>query len=196
MMRFMTDTARNIALTKAGFATCVSQGKPPFDTLNFEHFRGVFCTIDDIVSGSIPRWNVYCPEWDVLLAEINAVVPARQVRLIFDRIRDVFVMALQIFSICTIRVYEAAIINEPADQRKRVVPIKKIVTEAFRQPGLATFAQLAEKCSLPHRRWGTRGAESHEEVPRTVSSIGSLGQLWDDLEILTAARNGCFQNHQ
>lgn len=43
-------TKKNIALPKAKFGELVEAAKPPFDTLNFEGFRNLFCEIEELRS--------------------------------------------------------------------------------------------------------------------------------------------------
>ncbi len=176
--------SQNIALSKIDFAEYVAKAVVPFDGFRFDEFGAIFSIVKSIITASAPRTRIYCPDLHQFLDEVDLLEPQDRFPLVFRRICDLLTLALQIFTITTVRVYEDVIVNEPHDVRKRVTPIKKIVTESYRRPTLDTQAQLAEKCFylIDGKAPGTLVAMK-ECLGQTITT-GPLGQLWDDLETL------------
>lgn len=174
----------NIALSKTDFAENVTQAIPPFDNLNFQEFNRIFAIVQQIIQCAVPEHNIYHPDLSELPIETKILEPAEQFPFVFRRICDILSLALQIFSITTIRVYEEAIINEPVAYRKRVTPIKKIVTEAFRKPGLGILTQLAQKCYYLTDDEAPIELRVMKDCLGQTLVLGYLGQMWDDLETL------------
>ena len=65
---------------------------------------------------------------------------------IFESIINLLEMTLSIFIVCTLRIYENEILNEPETYKKKTKYIKKIIREKFKSPSLGTLLDLARNC--------------------------------------------------
>ncbi len=174
----------NIALSKSDFAEYISQGIPPFDNLNFTEFNEILRIILEIIEASQTKHDFFYPNLEDFFISLETEEKTKQFSNVFRQIKNVIVLALQIFIISTIRVYEEQIINEPFNYKKKVVPIKKIITESFRQPSLNTLRQLAEKCYYLIDDNAPTTLLKIKECLNSTIVLDEIGQLWDDLETL------------
>ncbi len=174
----------NLALSKASFASLIQTKTPPFDDFDFKEFAPLFELISRIIEESIPPTNIYFRNLDEFFEEIQILDGSEQFLYVFEMIKNVISLGLQLFIIATIRSYEDEIINEPENYRKKVVQVKKIITEAFRKPSLITLTGLAEKCYF---LVDSRAPDSLKDMKESLAQniqLGDIGHLLDDLEVL------------
>jgi hypothetical protein len=174
----------NIALSKSDFAEYVSQGIEPFHDLDFLEFASVFEIIELIVKTAYSKHSAYLPNIDQFISQLESMESVEQYASILKMVDNTISLALEIFIITTIRVYENQIINEPADFHRRATPIKKILTEAFRKPSLRTLQQLSEKCIYLIDDKTSPALIGMKETLLSTFMLGEVGQFWEDLETL------------
>lgn len=175
---------RNVALRKTEFAEYISRRTPPFDNVRLDEFHKIIERIKQIIHDTQPEHNVYHSTLDDFFRRVEASAPATQFLLVFRQITNIMALALQLFIITTIRIYENQIINEPQTHRKKVVPIKKIISEAFRKPSLNTLRELAEKCFYLVEANAPETLLAMKECLGATVQLEHIGQFWDDLETL------------
>lgn len=175
---------QNIALSKTDFAKYIYEGKPPFDKFNFSEFSRVLDIVERIIQVSKPNQYIYFPDPEIFFLRIGKKSSEQQFHSLFNLITDVISIGLEIFIISTIRIYESEIINEPTNYKKKVIPIKRIVTEAFRKPSLNTLQELALKCYYLIDDKAPDVLCDMKEALNSYVQLGEIGQFWDDLETI------------
>jgi hypothetical protein len=175
---------RNIALSKSDFAEQVVGAVPPFDDISFEKFRSIFDIIEQIVWLTTPRRNLYYPDWTSTFSADDARETPDQFGFVLNSIANVISLALEIYIAAIFAVYRTEIVDEPEAYRKRVLPIKEIITERSRRPRLATLATLASRCSRLVNHRSPQALLAMRSCLEQTVPLTHLGQIWDDLETL------------
>lgn len=180
----------NVALSKANFADYISSDSPPFDCFDFSEFRSIFNILAQIVRDSTPIRSVYIPDFEVLFDQLTTKPPEQRLSVLFNTIKRLMALAMQVFIISTIRVYENAIINEPPEYRKKVRPIVAVLKEKFFTATLKTCYLLAEKCFYIVDTTAPPSLIQMKHCLEEDFLLDSLGQVLDDLNIIFPPRPG------
>jgi hypothetical protein len=107
------------------------------------------------------------------------------------------VLGMQTFAISTIRVYEEAIINEPPEYRRKVIPIKSVLKENFFSPSFKSFCLLAEKCFYLVDETAPKSLQEMKLCFDKTFELGPIGQVLDELELLFPPAQGvAIQTHK
>lgn len=130
-----------------------------------------------------PKTNICLPDLRELFNNLQSEKPlSQQFSYIFETLVKVLEMTLQLFIVSTVRSYERVIVDEPPEYLKKVKPIKRIISDKFTNPSLATLCELAEKC------YYLVDAKAPDELQRMKGclgnsfTLGAIGKLLDDLE--------------
>ena len=187
------SNGNNIALSKSDFATYVADGVAPFQDLNFQNFIKIFNIIQEIIEQTRPRHNIFLPDYEPFFSDLEAKDLNTQFLKTFNLFVDTVSLALYLFSISTIRYYEDIIVNEPEILIKKVIPIKKIVTDAFREPSLNTLTELAKKCFFLVDDNAPPGLIEMKKCLAQNIVLEEIGQMLDDLDQLFPKQHGEYR---
>jgi hypothetical protein len=103
------------------------------------------------------KTNVCLPDLREFFANLQAEKPlSDQFSCILDTLVKIIEMTLHLFVASTVRSYERAIVDEPTEYLKKVMPIKRIISERFTNPSLATLSRLASRCHPSRHRGKSR----------------------------------------
>lgn len=181
----------NIALTKAAFADYVANSEPPFDSLNFEPFQWIIDVIETINSVSKPKVSVYYPEIDEIMFAIDNLPHEEQAFKLAETIYAISYLALEIFCIVAIRCYENQITSGLSKKYvSRAKPIKKALSENFTYPNLQNVIELARVCFHLVDSKAPQNLLKMKEDLEKIESLGDIGPLLDDFEILFPPKFG------
>jgi RNA-directed DNA polymerase len=182
--------SKNIALSKSDFAEYILKGEQPFDVFQFDAFENIFALLDNILEQSSEKHNPYYPDLVNFLSEISSLDKISQFLSTFNLFNDITALGLQIFIISTIRFYESQIINEHIAYKKKVMPIRTIITESFRQPSLSVLSDLATKCYyLVDGKAPSKLQEMKKALNSTIT-LDNIGKMLDDFDILFPKEHG------
>ncbi len=130
---------------------------------------------------AIPR-NIFFSSVGEFESYLELLAPREQFSLIYSRITSTIIMALQIFIVSTVRIYQNEIINESEPYIKKVGPIKNYISEAFRNPSLITLVSLAQKCTYLIDAKAPEPLVLMKRCLLATIELNDIGQVWDDLE--------------
>lgn len=136
---------------------------------------------EDMVPKSVQH-NMYFSNPDEFTNLVESASHAERLIMVFHRIVNTIELALRIFIISTIRIYESEIINEPESYRKKVVPIKNIIAQSFREPSFKIILALAEKCFYLIDSKAPEALTQMKHCLAKTIELGPIGQFWEDLE--------------
>lgn len=186
----------NIALSKSDFANNIYHGLEPFHNLDFHEFKPIFEIVEKIILENSRRVNLFYPDLDKHFEEIKNEDTAAQCETILKTFSNVTSLALQIFIISVVRFYETQIINEQNEYKKKVTPIKSIITDAFRQPTLKVLSELALKCYyLVDSIAPAKLRQIRDSLNNTIL-LDDIGRMWDDLDVLFPLEHGTQKQRQ
>lgn len=175
-----------IALSKSKFADYVLNDVDPFNKFNFEQFRTIFEIIDTIVATTRPTVNVFVPDLELFFQGLQSrASPTRQFITVLESVNHLFSMTLQLFIVFTLRLYERVILEEPQDYRKKVGPIKKLISEKYTNPSLVTIHALARHCYHLIDENAPETLRNFKACLASTFTLGPVGHFLDDLETLT-----------
>ncbi len=183
-------TDANIALSKAEFANAIFLGNEPFDCIDFSEFRLIFDILADIVKATRPTNTVYLPDLDSLFASIENFSASDQLYVLYHLILGISTLSLQVFAICTIRVYEDAFIHNEPQSTKKLKDIQRILRDSFYSPSLITLRNLAEKCYHLVKDSAPAPLVSMKACLHETFVLGPLGQVLEDLENIYPPKPG------
>lgn len=103
---------QNVALTKANFAEAIAHNDAPFSSFNASVFEPVFDVLIQILRATRPENTVYIPDLNFYFKSLSKSSDQGQLCILNNAFFQTIWMALQLFSIATIRVYEQQIMNE------------------------------------------------------------------------------------
>jgi len=174
---------KNIALSKSNFANYIYNDISPFSNFNFEEFRKIFDIVVRIIQDTTPKINVYFSDVDEFFKKLkDEKLPSQQLSEILDNILNLLKITLYLFIVTTIRYYEDAIIEEPRKYKKKVRPIKKIITENFREPSLLKIRSLAEKCYYLVDQQAPKQLLNMKECLVKSDALGTIAQILNDVQ--------------
>ena len=180
----------NIALSKTDFADRVLTAEPPFDQVNLEPFRLIFESIERICNESRSKYNPYYPNLEDFFTKIETQDRTIQFFQAFEMFGNITRLGLYLFIASTIRAYEEEIINEKVEYKKKVTPIKTIITDAFRQPSLFSLVDLAQKCYYLIDEKAPKKLRQIKDTLNSTIQLLDIGSMWDDLDILFPQQYG------
>jgi len=132
---------------------------------------------------SQPETNICLPDLRELFNNLQSEKSlSQQFSYIFETLVKVLEMTLQLFVASTVRSYERAIVDDPPEYLKKVRPIKRIISERFTNPSLATLSRLASKCYYLIDEKAPDELQGMKEALDNTFRLGAIGQLLDDLE--------------
>ncbi|MEW5985300.1 MAG: NB-ARC domain-containing protein [Chloroflexota bacterium] len=184
------DADSNIALSKAQFAKYVTEDIAPFDCFDFTEFRPIFHILAEIVRATRHDRSVYLPDFEHLFESLEGELPSYQLSTLFDRLRRLIALGMQVFIISTVRFYEDAIVNESAEGRKKVKTIKTLLRERFFSPSFHTLHELTEKCFHLVDATAPASLQAMKQCLDEVFILEAIGQMLDDLERLFPPKQG------
>ena len=130
-----------------------------------------------------PKTNICLPDLRELFSNFQSEKSlSQQFSYILEILVKVLEMTLQLFIASTVRSYERAIVDEPTEYLKKVKPIKKIISERFTNPSLATLSRLASKCYYLVDEKAPDELQTMKEALDNTFRLEAIGQLLDDLE--------------
>ncbi len=182
--------SNNISLTKSDFADLILNAVKPFDNLDFSAFDKIIEVISTILSITRPSVYIYYPKIEDAFEGFNARSITEELTAIVKMIYEITYLALELFSITTIRVYEDAIVSEPEPYRKKARPIKTILSGKFTTPSLQNIIELAKSCfyiidhNAPSELLEMK-ASLEEIIP-----LGDIGHFLDDLQRVYPPESG------
>lgn len=174
----------NIALPKADFADYVYNDVSPFHHFDMHEFKAIFELIETILEKAEPKINLGLPDLDEFFKAAEQMRPPEQLSGILETMTNILELALEVFIVCTIRVYENLIINPPTELSKKTKGITKLLLEKYRFPSLSTVHELARHCyylidsGAPDELLAMKDCLSKRFI------LGDLGNCFDDLEII------------
>lgn len=180
----------NIALSKSEFAENIYQGHQPFHNVDFNEFEPIFRVVEKIILENSRKANPYYLDPDKYFEKIANEDISVQCASIANAFNNITSLALQIFIISVVRFYEAQIVNEHNEYKKKVSPIKSIITDAFRQPTLKTLTELALKCYYLVDTIAPAKLRFMKDSLNNTVLLGNIGQMLDDLDILNPQEHG------
>jgi hypothetical protein len=179
------ENDQNIALSKADFAESIINGTPPFNNVSFEPFLPLFNIIQEIIQKSEEKVNIFTGGMDYFFKRtIEVPFSSSTVKTLYDDlIKSMKLMSL-IFIALSIKSYELTLDNRKPNTKDKIEPIKKVISEGFREPSLIALQKLTRLCYyLPIEYYS-------EEIDHIKSSffeqitLSSIGKVLDYLEIL------------
>lgn len=181
---------RSIALTKARFAEYLAEGAKPFDSVDYTAFDSIFEILRDIGRAVWQNRSICLPNLDQLMDELKDKPQGQQIGRIFDYSKRLICLALELFMISTIRFYETAIINEPPEYKKKVRPVRLLLSNEFVNPSFHTIVDMAKKCF--HLVDSTAPATLRKMKMKLDEDflLSHAGQAIDDLETLFPPKRG------
>jgi DNA polymerase III delta prime subunit len=173
-----------LAMSKSEFANLVSDKKEPFDSPDFSAFLLIFQSIEEIINSAQQNSSMFFPDLPRLFDSITKLEKSKQFNLLFQTLKDLISVALQLFSISVIRCYEQEIITDSINFRKRVIPLKNILNESFRKPNISILLELAEKCFYLAAADAPPKLNEMKNCLASVVVLEALGDMIDHLELL------------
>ncbi len=181
----------NIALTKGAFAEYVMNNTPPFDDLKFESFQTIIDILETIKSVSRPKTSVYFPSPEEIFQTIAGLPTETKAARIAKTIYDISYMALEIFSIVSIRCYESQITTGlPEKYAKKARSIKTVLSENFTFPNLKSFVELGRVCYHIVDRDAPQKLLDMKADMEKAEALGEIGNFLEDLQSLIPPKPG------
>lgn len=180
----------NVALSKADFADNIYKAIQPFHNFDFKEFEPVFENVEKIILENSRKTNPFYLEIQNYLDKIENEDVSLQCASIVNTFNNITSLALQIFIISVVRFYETQIINEHSEYKRKVAPIKNIITDSFRQPTLKTLTDLAVKCYHLVDSTAPTTLRLMKDSLNASILLGSIGQMWDELDVLFPQEHG------
>jgi len=178
------EFSKNVALTKSDFADAIANDIKPFSSFDFSAFDNILEIFSAIISITKPSSYVYFPDLDNLINNISKKHKQDQLLIAAKAIYDLCFLALEIFCITAIRVYEDEIVNEPEQYRKKVHPIKIALSERLTTASFQNLYELTKACF--HIVDAKAPAELIKMKDALVKSdvLGEVGEFLDNLQEL------------
>ena len=107
---------------------------------------------------------------------------SEQLSVIYSQIEHTIHLALRIFIVIAIRVYEYEIVNETQAYIKKTRPIIDILNHSFRHPSYETIRNLAEKCFYLVDSQAPNELIAMKDCLDKTIILQELGVFWNDLE--------------
>ncbi len=176
---------QNIALSKSDFANNIYTESEPFDKITFQTFLPIFEVVEKIAKETKSEIDLFFDGKELyaqkLLSLENSI---QQLKSIYQEIIKLCKMSCLIFVAATVRYYEEIIIQDLNEYRKRIKPIRQIISEYFREPSLVTIHKIARAC------YYLTDDEAPIELQKIKSCFGeqialdNIGRMLDDLDEL------------
>lgn len=184
------EYSKNIALSKADFAQNIWREIGQFALFDFNHFKQITDVIQLIIEISRPRANICYPHLESWFEVVQKQDKVHQLYSVLQLMKNIITMTMQIFTAITIGFYENEITKEPDEYRRKVKPIKKILSEGYKAPSPSRIYELAERC---YYLIDSKAPEFLVELKLQLDEVfilDAVGQMLDDLDILFPPRRG------
>lgn len=171
----------SIALSKSDFVDSIYNDIPSFCQFDFEEFGKIFDIVQTIIQVAKPKINMYFPDFDEFLDNLQEEPLSRQLGDIFECMINILELTSQIFIVATIRCYEDIIVEEPVKYLKKARDIKRTITRKFANPSLATLYELTRHCFHLVDDEAPEELLDMRDCLEDRIALGAIEYLFDDL---------------
>jgi hypothetical protein len=171
---------KNVALSKAEFASLIANGSGAFESVDFQQFKKVFSIVEQIARPN--SIDLLFGGMDDLITQISQLSKPEKLATIVEAAIRICKLSSILFAGLTIRFYDPASEEKFGIDQKKLRPIRQTVIENFATPSLSTLVRTARSCyhliddRAPDQLQNLRGMMAENPV------LDSIGDLLDDIE--------------
>lgn len=185
------------ALTKDDFASHILERTAPFDQVDFSAFVKITTLLSVIIDRTLPRYDVLFSGTQDFKTELASIPQEEQVVLTLERIIDLCKFACTLFCAVVVRFYEQPLIDIPrGDLRKKVLPIREILEQGFRNPTLRTLQDLSRHCFYLIDQSAPLELSTFHACMADHATLGKLGDFLELLERLVPPASGILTKNR
>ncbi|WP_448046074.1 hypothetical protein [Bradyrhizobium liaoningense] len=173
---------KNVALSKADFASLVASGEGAFANIDFRSFEKILGTMELIIRSQ--TFDLLFGGKEKFLTQLAELSKHEQLALVVDASVRLCKLGAMLFAAITVRYYDQANIDGVGIDQKKLRPVRQTIIENFASPSLSTLVRTARACfhliddQAPQLLQNLRSMMAENPV------LGPIGDLLDDLERL------------
>jgi hypothetical protein len=171
---------KNVALSKAEFATLIAKADGVFGAVDFHQFSKIFSIVEQIVrTKSI---DLLFGGMDSFVVQISKLPRLEKLASIIEASIRLCKLSSMIFAGLTIRYYDPLNVDKPEIDQKKLRPVRQTIIENFASPSLSTLVRTARNCyhlvddQAPDLLQNLRSMMAENPI------LDSIGDLLDDIE--------------
>jgi GTPase SAR1 family protein len=171
---------KNVALSKAEFATLIVGANGIFETVNFHPFEKIFLVVEQILrTNSI---DLLFGGMDEFIANISQLPKPEKLASIIEAVIRLCKLSSMIFAGLTIRYYDPITVEKLGIDQKKLRPVRQTIIENFATPSLLTLVKTARSC---YYLVDDRAPDLLQNIRSMMAEnpiLDPIGDLLDDIE--------------
>jgi hypothetical protein len=171
---------KNVALSKAEFATLIERGEGAFGLLDFTAFGKILEIVEQIITTK--SVNLLFGGLEEFLAELSELPKNEKIASIVEVSTRLCRLSSIIFAAVTIRYYDPSNADKPEIDQKKLRPVRQIIIESFATPSLSTLVRTARSCYHLIDDQAPEILQSLRSMMAENPTLGPIGDLLDDIE--------------
>jgi hypothetical protein len=173
---------KNVALSKADFASKVAEGHSSFHNINFTAFHQIFEQIRDIVLSHERTVDLLFEGFQSFRERYASCEIPLQIAMATDAAIQITKLATMIFCASAVRFIEPQFLDRHEISYKKTRPLRETLIEHFSTPSLSILVRLTRQCFHLIGDEAPQELRDMRAIMTTNPLLGPLGDLLDDLE--------------